>query len=360
MLLLPTNENRFCTPMSPTNADRLDHPSLPKSHYFWKFAGAAVLSIALLLMAKDNHHLRYRNELVYASSIHDISPSYSILPKKIYSVIGLESSGTQFVSKIIEDALKTGPYREGSMPCKETCTDDSYLCRNMKKISKKHHCLENSDVQVQHFSLPWGGTCHENPNPPIVDVVLPQQCTRDQDDPIEIEQCNAMATDIWGFQLNGKPMEYPIRYQLDITSHKKWYDDHGVEQFFVIVVRDDTISFAARHSHCNSTELRQQEEDVGTDLIVDAINAFMLPNEGEKMTSKEFTHWVAKQYQDNHGRRMLSALPSRDNVVVVSYESLVKLGVTYVKMLFNVLGIESDDIPDIHDSNKKYLNSTWL
>lgn len=367
MPLLITNENGLVSPRrSPTNAERW------QKHHLWMIAGTVVLSIALLVTAKDNHRMRYSNNDLVSSGknnhvalattdLSQISPSYSILPKKIYSVIGLESSGTQFVSKLLQDALGTGPYREGSSPCRETCTDDSPQCREMKKISKAHPCLENSDVQVQHFSLPWGGTCHKHPNPPIVDVVLPDQCTRDQENQIEIDECNAMATDIWGFQLNGKSMKYPIRYQLDITSQKNWYDAQGVEQIFIIVVRDDAISYAARHMHCSNTEFRQQEEDVGTDLIVDAINTFILPNEGDKATRVKHQSWV-KQYQKgggDHENRMLSALPSRDGVVIVSYESLVKLGNTYVKMLYNVLGIDSDVYPDIKNSNEKYLNKTW-
>ena len=337
------------------------------------------LSVALLLTANDNYRLRlylqyheknYSKNLLSTESNDDlahITPSYSIMPKKIYSVIGLESSGTQFVSKIIEDALQTGPYREGSRPCRETCTDESLYCTAMQKVAEAHPCRENADVQVQHFSLPWGGTCHEHPNPPILDVVLPQQCSRAQEDPIEIEQCNAMAQELWGITLNGQPVKYPVRYQLDITAQKKWYDSHGAQQIFIIVIRDDMISYSARHNHCNIPENRKQEEEVGTDLIVNAINTYIL-KDGAKVTKKTFQHWIAEQYQHSNngtrtidsskGGRMLSALPSGNNVVVVSYESLVKLGSTYVKMLYNTLGIESDFIPEIRDSNEKYLNST--
>ena len=354
-----------------------------------KFAGAILLIGALLIetfMSIRNHSLRSSNANSLRSNDNKSyfllnnndnnlkpPPTYSILPKKIYSVIGLESSGTQFVSKIIEDALQTGPYREGSRPCRETChtgkANVTNQCKVMKRISEAHACDESSDVLVQHFSLPWGGSCQDFPNPPIVDVVLPSECTRDQETQDEIEQCNAMAKDIWNMELNGKSMQYPVRYQLDITSNKQWYDAQGVEQYFIIVVRDDKISYTARQSHCTDPKLRQQEEDVGLELIVDAINTFILKDDIDEknVTSQTFDHWVAKQYQtladdhnntDDGSRRRLSALPSRDNVVVVSYESLVKLKNTYVRMLYNTLGIVSDFIPDIRDSNEKYLNNT--
>ena len=177
---------------------------------------------------QNNNRSETTNSILFVNSIDNKQllplppPSYSILPKKIYSVIGLESSGTQFVSKLIEDALHTGPYREGSRPCIETCNDKTPKCENMKQISEQHSCNESSDILVQHFSLPWGGSCHLHPHPPIVDVILPSQCTRDQVNQTEIEECNAMTKDIWGMELNGKPFQYPARYQLDIPANKKW------------------------------------------------------------------------------------------------------------------------------------------
>jgi hypothetical protein len=306
-------------------------------------------------------------------------PKYSMLPKKIISVIGLESSGTQFVSKIFEEALQTGPYREGSLPCYETCTDDTLECERKKTLIKNHDCIENNrDIQVQHFSLPWGATCILQPNPPIVNVILPPQCSREQTDPIEIKECNAMSSDIYGIQLNGKPMIYPKRYQLDITSHKQWYDQQGVEQIFIIVMRDKTISYAARRDHCANATLRKQEDDVGRELIIHAINTFIVDSdedEDDKVTTATFTHWIAKQYQVLHNgdsndgndkyvrrrrRKLADALLNNNNVVIVSYETLIQLEATYIKMILSSLGIKSNFLPLIKDSNRKYVNNTLI
>jgi hypothetical protein len=279
------------------------------------------------------------------------APSLSpLLPKRIYSVIGLEDSGTQFVSRLIRDALGISQYREGSFPCFNSRT-------------KRNQCSESLDVQVQHFSLPWGSTCQANPNPPVVDVVLPSQCTRTQRTDQERDECREMVNSIWGFEKNDKrAIKYPARYQLDIVSHKSWYDAQGVEQFFVIVVRDQKISFVARTKHCSNPKLRQEEEDVGTDIIVDAINTFILNKNSsshQNVTRETYQYWAAQQFQYQHGghkhRRKLSALPFGNNVVVVSYESLVKLGKTYVEMLYEVLGIDSDYFPEILNSNEKYV-----
>lgn len=286
-----------------------------------------------------------------SSSSSSRAPSSPLLPKRIYSVIGLEDSGTQFVSRLIRDALKIPQYREGSFP----------YHRNSKSWGNKggHHSStteENAEVQVQHFSLPWGSTCQSNPNPPVVDVVLPSQCTRTQVTPLEIKECQAMVKSIWGYDKKDRmAIKYPSRYQLDIVSHKAWYDAQGVEQYIVIVVRDQKISFTARAKHCSIPELRQEEENVGTDLIVDAINTFILKDGNKNVTRDTYQYWAARQFQKEHGRRKLSALSLGNNVVVVSYESLVKLGPTYVKMLYEVLDIESDYFPEILNSNAKYV-----
>ncbi len=65
--------------------------------------------------------------------LDDNEDYHSLLPKKIISVIGLESSGTRFVTSILASAHGIPKYREGSFP----------------GGGKKDGLL------VQHFSLPW-------------------------------------------------------------------------------------------------------------------------------------------------------------------------------------------------------------
>ena len=279
-----------------------------------------------------------------ASSFSNLTntPDFSILPRRIYSIIGLESSGTQFVSRIIAEGVKNGTsYREGS----QYCGKDNH-----------HNCNEYDDIMVQHFSLPWGSTCQRDTNPPVIDVVVPSQCTRKQTLKSEIEQCNEITQDIWGFARDGAATNYPKRYQLDIVSHKEWYDAHGVEQFFIIVVRDQTISSTARSKHCNNQSLKDGEEEVGTDIIVNAINEYILADGEKNVTKDTYKFWVAEKFQHlRKGRRKLGTLPFGNNVALVSYESLIKLGPTYVQMLYEVLGIDTDYIPQVEDGNAKYI-----
>jgi hypothetical protein len=93
---------------------------------------------------------------------------------------------------------------------------------------------------VQHFSLPWGSTCVNNPHVPILDVVLPSQCSRKDS---MYSDCAKMTKDLMGF--SRKEVRYRPRYNLDIVTHKERYDAHRVEQCFLIVVRDKNISHKA-------------------------------------------------------------------------------------------------------------------
>jgi len=289
--------------------------------------------------------LVYHNITKSGSPVNNLNkntPTFSILPRRIYSVIGLEDSGTQFVSRIITRALKKSKYREGSRPTNEKS--------------------EGADIMVQHFSLPWGSTCQHNPNPPVIDVVIPSQCMRKHIGHKEMKQCNEITNDLWGFATErSAKIVYPPRYQLDIVSHKEWYDAQGVEQYFIIVVRDEKISSVARSKHCNNETLRDDEEKVGTDIIINAINKYILADGEEEVTGDTYGFWAAENFQhDDDGKgsrnRKLSALPFGNNVVLVSYETMMKLGPIYVQMLYEVLGIETDYVPEIRDGNAKYVN----
>ena len=262
---------------------------------------------------------------------------YSILPKKIYTVIGLESSGTQFVAGIIRDALNLHAYREGSFSY-ANITDEAL------------------DVQVQHFSLPWGSTCQSHPDVPIVDVVLPSQCTRTSKENIHGEECSKMGNDLWGKATYGG-VEYPERYNLDIVSHKEWYDAQGVEQYFVIVIRDGTISKKARKKvHCTDYSLLLKLEEVGRDIIIDAINRYVLESHktGKKVTRENYKYWEASTFSGT-GRKLSAGLVKGNNVVLVSYETLMMLKQPYVEMMYDALDIQSTYVPTIKDGNAKYV-----
>ncbi len=279
-----------------------------------------------------------------------------ILPKKVYSVIGLESSGTQFVTGIIRNALKQRSYREGASPYRAPV-------------------LDNLHTQVQHFSLPWGSCCQcreAGGFTPVLDLVLPSQCYR-RGNPYD--DCGKIARDLWGVPQEGSnTVRFPPRFNLDIVSHKEWYDSHGVEQYFIIVMRDPSISRTARFKgHCSNETLLAIEEEAGTKIMIDAINRYILETDDvEKMVTPETYPYWQSQFRQEERRRLSSSLwpfpssslqssffiPNKNKVVLVSYETLNLLKETYVKVLLQALGIEVDpNIPllPIKDGNAKYV-----
>lgn len=147
---------------------------------------------------------------------------------------------------------------------------------------------------------------------------------------------------------------YPKRYQLDIVSSIEFYESCGVHQVFIIVMRDQQISQHARYIHCTNLTLLQQEEDVGKDIITRAIDTYLLGNNqnGNASNGDRTGDFI------NGRRRLTSPLPYGNNVVLVSYESLMTLGQVYVKSLYKALDIESGHVPNIKDGNAKYIIKT--
>ena len=276
-----------------------------------------------------------------------IQKRHQILPSRVYSVIGLEDSGTNFVSSLIINALSQNKYREGPRPY-QNATDD------------------NLDVQVQHFSLPWGRSCQQNEIVPILDYVLPPQCYR-HNHGHEASWCGEMGHSLWGTPVTSTRAGYPGRFQLDIVSQKEFYDSLGVEQYFIIVVREQNISRKARSKyHCSNATRLEEEERVGTAIIIDAINKYVLNEEVERqVTPENFDFWRSKKNQEDRRRQLSSSSSSSahgllhgNNVVLVSYESLMLLKDSYLKVLFEILGIGLNEMPNIRDGNTKYMS--WL
>eukprot|EP00980_Cylindrotheca_fusiformis_P018255 scaffold5931_cov125-Cylindrotheca_fusiformis.AAC.3 len=98
----------------------------------------------------------------------EYSSNKSIMPQKIITVIGKESSGTTFVSKTIAQALQLPGGKN-----EEKKYRDGYY----------HHARRRYDenpIQVQHVSLPQGAWCVPGHDHHIVDVILPAQCVEEK------------------------------------------------------------------------------------------------------------------------------------------------------------------------------------
>uniref|UniRef100_A0A7S3QFV7 Uncharacterized protein n=1 Tax=Chaetoceros debilis TaxID=122233 RepID=A0A7S3QFV7_9STRA len=345
---------------------------------------AEIVTVELLSDTADQQH---SNNDSNSSSTMARPSCYksSILPKRMYTVVGLESSGTTFTTEVIKKGLNIRSRREGhkvyEREREESEESESESEQGTKTKTIIDFDMEQEDIQVQHFSLPWGSSCKGTNATHIVDVVLPTQCTRDHgaheqhDDDEEVQRCcNAMADELFDIRPNGKAVKYPPRYNLDVVSHKEWYEKYGVDQWIVIVLRDPDISIAARSKrHCTDTNRLLSEEQIGKDIIIDVINKYILGKDEKKVTRETYKFWYAKNFQDQNmegirGRgghqaqrrlqeasTMPPALTSKNRVVLVSYESMMGLGQVYIKMLYDTLEIETDFIPEVKNGNSKYV-----
>eukprot|EP00594_Rhizosolenia_setigera_P006080 CAMPEP_0178951124 /NCGR_PEP_ID=MMETSP0789-20121207/7043_1 /TAXON_ID=3005 /ORGANISM="Rhizosolenia setigera, Strain CCMP 1694" /LENGTH=159 /DNA_ID=CAMNT_0020631945 /DNA_START=162 /DNA_END=641 /DNA_ORIENTATION=+ len=124
-----------------------------------------------------------------------------------------------------------------------------------------------------------------------------------------------------------------------------------------IIVRDKTISATARlREHCTDQKLLEEEERIGTSILIDTINKYILH---ENDHENENEHFISN-YKWNPRSLSASSSPLKNgtgnnNVVLVSYESMIKLGAPYIQMLYESLDIESDFVPDIQNENQKYV-----
>ena len=264
------------------------------------------------------------------------------LPERLIVVTGLESSGTNFVTKIIATALgKKGRYRKA---CKGGPQD-------------------NSDIWIQHVSQPSMKSCTRVPFPRAVQkVILPPVCTVREDGRLSKHfhpDCAGLAEAANITTNAGGRAECPGRYLLDLVAQKEFYRDHlGVDVWYVIVVREPSISRNGRWKsvYCRNETLLLEEERLGQELIDRAIYRYILEED-----------YDADHHRQRSRRRLLlsepnsTTLTSGNGVFLVSFETLLKLQNVYVRMIYSALGIESDHVPDFDlGANAKYVLETGV
>jgi len=269
-------------------------------------------------------------------------PINLLIPKRLITVAGLESSGTKFLTMIAAQAA--GAYR----------------ILEKQKESGKVNLSPFEDrvrwrgIEVQHVSLPWGGECSYRANRNhteiltnnTIDALIPKKCI--------FSRARNSAT------LNANNIRYlpmcrelgireftsiPGRYFLNLTSHIKWYQERGSIATAVIVVRDQTIEYASKfRDHCHNHTLGKEENKYGLEIIREA-----LLNLSED--------WL----DDN----------TPPSLVLVSYESLMSIGEPYArKHIFEKLGLGSAGLnfsrndtynidkiwfPPLKDGNRRYV-----
>jgi hypothetical protein len=118
-------------------------------------------------------------------------PKKSVLPAKVFTVVGPESSGTTLLSTAL--GVATGAfYPEGEWyqiytygrKSKLAVTPDQFDFSKdaVKKLDFKdsvNRRVNSADgVEIQHLSLPWGWTCDDVTGVEVVEALVPDECFR--------------------------------------------------------------------------------------------------------------------------------------------------------------------------------------
>ena len=243
----------------------------------------------------------------------DANPKDSLLPKKLITVVGLEGSGSTFLSTALGRVVAT-----------------------------------DGETRLQHISLPQGRTCQMSLiNPITVDALVPEECFRYEhelkdfdllnikrcQDEVHISENNINNNNKEGLkwscgakcgegQFSGFAL-YPERFHVNVTSHIQWYLTRGVDVKVVLMLRDKTISTKEklRNRHCDiPPEVANVEDDTAMKIMREAYQMY-----GE------------------------------ERVTVVSYEGLMQFKQSYLFEIYKSLGFESTYIPDFVDENRMYV-----
>lgn len=119
-------------------------------------------------------------------------PKKSILPKRVITVVGPESSGTTLLSTAL--GVATGGFnpegewfqiwsfgrKKTKLPIAPSELDfnrDAVKKMDYKEtVTRRVNSLDG--VEIQHLSLPWGGMCNKNARINIVEALVPDECFR--------------------------------------------------------------------------------------------------------------------------------------------------------------------------------------
>jgi hypothetical protein len=242
-----------------------------------------------------------------------------LLPKRLITVFGTESSGSTFLATAFGIAAGV-----------KTANDDTPLSFRSADAER--------NVEIQHISLPTGyGPNADNckqlkagapTSAGTVPVLVPEVCSvfsptnpweqlaRARSPKKTLPEACREEAGLDDFVV------YPRRYFVNVTSHIQWYRDRGVEATAVLMIRDPSISTISKvSSHCPQEKVALEQNEHARQLMREAIDK----------------------------------LDPFSEVILVSYEGIVSLQESYLFGIYRQLGINSTYIPSFKDGNAKYV-----
>ena len=244
-------------------------------------------------------------------------PKASLLPKRVITVFGHESSGTKLIASSIATSLglwpKEGKWRTGE---KSAWIYHQYVDGR----------VSDGELEVQHLSLPMGWHCEKDvqTTPNIVEALVPEDCSRPfEKSAVILARCRDEV------QITDGHVIYPKRFFVNITSHIEWYQSRGVEITAILLMRDRSISRMGKfRDHCGIPTTAIEEDELAAS--------------------------IQKEAMTNYGQK---SFDGRRTLLSVSYEGVMQLKGAYFFDIYRQLGIESSYLPTFNDGNTKYIQS---
>ena len=270
--------------------------------------------------------------LAFGNLTYPSHPTSRLLPKRLVSVFGLESSGTTFFTSLLARIANV-------------TERDIFEGMRFNKTS--------SSWEFQHLSLPWGSSC--NGTLKVVPVMYPAPCIHMNvtysDDLKPHSSCPGLVGRPGGGhkkktipdkQMVQDPIDvYPHRFFVNITSHILWYRQHGVQATAVVMMRDVEIGRIARSfQHCPNPAYAHEEAALGLRILRDAVET-LSPLDDVGI--------------NNHSGNNNAAMP---HVVVVSYETLMHLQAPYLNGILKRLTLPTvaeQHFTSLRNGNMRYI-----
>lgn len=239
---------------------------------------------------------------------YPLEPVSAVLPRRLFLIYGLESSGTTFTARTIAQALGIDPEKKGDF---------------METKGNQDH--------VHHISLPWGwvgrgkyGFETQFSVPlPMVPVMYPKQCqmkpTPGRNPPSLKPPPSKACEEIMG----DKVMTRPHRFFVNMTTNIQWYRERGVRVYPIMVVRDPMLHLQGivkkKGGHVPNNQAAYQQYEQGRAIMVETVEKGLKP-------------------------------------IIVSYETMLTIQKPYLQQLYAQLGIKSNFFPSFRNGNTKYLS----
>lgn len=321
-----------------------------------------------------------------------------LLPRKVITVVGPESSGTTFLASSL--GVATGAFDEnGGWVFVPPWAYSHHIDEDPDSGGRVHRkrrpqgrwmfqknlnlrAISPESVEIQHLSLPWGWLCEDNVKINIVEALVPEDCFRYERDP---HLHPKVAEKLWSSTRKGRGGNAAkMRASNETLSKIREADEHfGIsldESELMTRCRNEVkISSATDEWTCGAKCGFGQYEGMALypqrfslnisshlewyssrGVEVHVVLSVRDPSISHLGKMKDHCHLDGPGQKEGQAAidLMQEAIlkgGTRGRVIVSSYEALMTFKEAYLFGLYRELGINSTFVPSFHGGNTKYI-----